>query len=176
MKSRSKASRVGDTSPLILYIRFTCAREKEKRSCESLSPIQKTPQSDAAMRMPKRTVVVWAPGKLLFVPILSFPPKAKAKHISTIAEAAIQTQKFMWGDVKGENMMNHSKAATSRLRTSRLLSRHLSGLCVYGVSIFNVQLMRALIINPMASVKLKASCNFAVASSKPAIASKPFLW
>ncbi len=55
--------------------------------------------------------------------MLLLPPKAKAKHVSTIAEAVMQGQKFMWGDVQGENMMNHSKAATSRLSTSLLLSR-----------------------------------------------------
>ena len=31
------------------------------------------------------------------------------------AEVVMQIQKFMWGDVQGENMMNHNKAATAKL-------------------------------------------------------------
>ena len=70
----------------------------------------------------------------------SFPPKVKAKQVSVSAEATIQTQKFTFGAVKGENMMNHSTAATSRLSTSKLLSRLLGEPSIYGISTFNFQL------------------------------------
>ena len=50
------------------------------------------------------------------------PLKAAAKQVSMHAEVVMQAQKLICGDVKGENMMNHSRAATSKLKTSRLLS------------------------------------------------------
>lgn len=100
--------------------------------------------------------------------MLLLPPNAKARQVRMSAEAVMQPQKLTWGDVQGENMMNHSKAATSRLKTSLLLSRIfmvlLVVMCLY---------IRASMISPMASVMLKANCSLAVASSRLAIALIP---
>lgn len=102
------------------------------------------------------------------VPMLLLPPKAKARQVRMSAEAVMQTQKLTWGDVQGENMMNHNKAAISRLITSLLLSRIF--MVLLDVMSFYV---RASMISPMASVMLKASCSLAVASSRVAIALMP---
>ncbi|MBQ5621961.1 MAG: hypothetical protein IIU92_05035, partial [Bacteroidaceae bacterium] len=55
-------------------------------------------------------------------------PNVNAKHVSPSADALMQIQKLTWGAVQGENMMNHNRAATSKLKMSLLVSCLLSKL------------------------------------------------
>jgi hypothetical protein len=62
------------------------------------------------------------------IPKLCRPPNVNAKHVSPSADALLQIQKLTWGAVQGENMMNHNRAATSKLKMSLLVSCFLSKL------------------------------------------------
>ena len=108
MSSSSRPTTTGSVPVFIPYIMSTSGRAKLNISCDTLSPTQKTAHSTAAMATPaticpgvKRSVVTHARHERV------------AKVVSTTAETVMVYQKLTRGAVQGENMTNHSTAATT---------------------------------------------------------------
>ena len=106
MKSIRKVRTQGFSPSFIPYIRLTCGLAKSNISDDSLSPIQKTPQSAAARARPR--IILTLSNFTSF----HHPFCAHVEYVvSTKPEHVIITQKLMCGDVHGENIIVHKTAA-----------------------------------------------------------------